>query len=91
MADEVRRNQARKRLEIRRDFSWHLVTYVVVNALLVFVWAINGGGFWPIWTMVPWGIGLVFHAWYAFVGRPITEDDVERELRRGGHRERSRG
>lgn len=84
-----RRAEARQRITLRRDFGWHAITFLVVNGLLVFVWSINGGGFWPAWVMVAWGIGLVFHAWYAFVGRPVTEDDVSRELDK--HRSRRRG
>lgn len=36
------RKQARKRLEKRRDFAAHLVAYVVINAMLVGIWAITG-------------------------------------------------
>lgn len=84
------RAQARRRIKIRRDFGWHLIAYLVVNGLLVFVWSINRGGFWPIWTMVPWGIGLVFHAWYTFLGGPISEADVNRELERNRRKGRGR-
>ncbi|MGZ4736761.1 MAG: 2TM domain-containing protein, partial [Acidimicrobiia bacterium] len=42
------REQARKRLQKRRDFTAHVVTYVVVNAMLIGIWAISGAGyFWP--------------------------------------------
>lgn len=79
------RAQARRRVKIKRDFGWHLVTFLVVNGLLVFVWSINGGGFWPAWVMVAWGIGVAFHAWYAFLGQPITEADIRREMDRSRH------
>ena len=76
--------QARKRVTDRRDFGSHLVVYVVVNAFLVFVWALTGAGyFWPAWVLGCWGIGLVLHAWEAFVRRPVTDADVEAELQRG--------
>ena len=75
--------QARKRVSDRRDFSSHLVTYLVVNGFLVFVWAITGADyFWPAWILGGWGIGLVLHFWDAFVKRPVTDADVEAELRR---------
>lgn len=56
MDDEsVRRANAVKRLKAQRDFKTHLVVYVVVNALLVFIWASSGGGyFWPIWPIAGW-------------------------------------
>ena len=75
--------QARKRVTDRRDFGSHLVSYVTVNATLILVWALTGAGyFWPAWVLGPWGIGLVLHAWEAFVRRPITDADVEAELQR---------
>jgi len=84
--DTERRKAAVDRLKNRRAFGQDLVAFVVVNAGLVFVWAVTGGGyFWPGWIIGLWGIGLVMHAWSAFMQRPITEEDVEREMRRGGH------
>jgi hypothetical protein len=79
------RQAAIERLKNRRAFAQHLVTYVVVNLFLVGIWAATGGGyFWPVWVIGFWGIGLVMHAWTAFVQRPITEADVQREIERGG-------
>jgi class 3 adenylate cyclase len=41
----------------------HLVVYVLVNVLLVGIWAASGGGyFWPVWPILGWGIGLGAHA-----------------------------
>jgi len=77
------RERVRKRLQDRRDFGSHVVVFVVVNAFLVAAWAITGSGyFWPAWVLAAWGIGLVLHAWETFVHRPVTEADVEAELRR---------
>jgi hypothetical protein len=77
------RDQARKRLEARRGLNGDLVAYVVVNAFLVAVWAMSGGGyFWPGWVMAAWGIGVVMHAWDVYFRRPITEADIDEELRR---------
>ena len=77
------REAARKRLQERRDFGSHVVAYVVINASLIAVWALTGAGyFWPVWVLAGWGAGLVLHAWEAFVRRPITEADIDAELRR---------
>ena len=75
--------QARKRVQARRDFGANLVAYIVINAFLVGVWAMTGAGyFWPAWVLAGWGVGLVLHAWEVFMRRPITEADVEQEMRR---------
>ena len=80
--DEVRQ-LARKRLEKRRDFTAHAITYVLVNAALVAIWAITGAGyFWPAWVLLGWGVGLALNAWDVFLRRPITESDIEREVAR---------
>ncbi len=80
---ETRREAAVQRVKGKRDFRTHALVYVVVNALLVVIWAFSGGGyFWPIWPMAGWGIGLVLHAWMVYFQRPITEDDVQREMDR---------
>lgn len=78
------RHLARKRIEDRRGFLPHLLVYLLTNICLVVIWATvaNRGFFWPGFVLVFWGIGLVMHGWNAFFSRPITEADVERELRR---------
>lgn len=88
MADVVDRDseawaRARKRVTDRRDFASHVVAFITVNAGLVFVWAITGGDyFWPAWILGLWAVGLVLHAWEAFVRKPVTDADVEAELHR---------
>jgi len=77
------REAARRRLQARRDFGSHLVSYVVVNAFLIGVWAVTGGGyFWPVWVIACWGMGLVLHAWDVFWRQPLTEADIDAELER---------
>jgi class 3 adenylate cyclase len=54
----------------------HLWIYVLVNVLLVGIWAASGAGyFWPVWSMLGWGIGVAAHAAPALAG-------VERRRRR---------
>ncbi|HZQ57267.1 MAG TPA: 2TM domain-containing protein [Acidimicrobiales bacterium] len=78
------REAARRRLQARRDFSSHLAAYVVINASLIAIWASTGRGyFWPAWVLGMWGAGLVMHAWDAFLRRPVTDAEIDQELRRG--------
>jgi 2TM domain len=77
------REDAYKHLKARRDFAPHALAYALVNILVWSVWAMTDTGFpWPIFVTFGWGIGIVAHAWDAFVRRPITEAEVDRELAR---------
>lgn len=59
------------------------MAYLVVNAFLVVVWAFSGGGyFWPTWVLAGWGVGLVLNGWDVLFRRPISEADIDREIRR---------
>jgi protein-S-isoprenylcysteine O-methyltransferase Ste14 len=79
----VERAQARKHLQDRRKIVSDIVAYLVINAFLVFVWLMSGGGyFWPGWVMAGWGILLVLHAWEVFWRRPISEADIDQEVSR---------
>jgi class 3 adenylate cyclase len=41
----------------------HLTTYLLVNLMLIGIWAAAGAGyFWPIWPILGWGIGVGCHA-----------------------------
>ncbi len=85
MDEEQQREAAINRLKDKRAFFSDVVAYVVVNAFLVLVWALGGAGyFWPVWVMGGWGIGLAMHAWTVYGQKPITEADVQREMKKGG-------
>lgn len=67
----------------------HLVVYLAVNGLLLFIWMMSGGpmeeGFWPIWVMVPWGVGLAVHAGIALTLRASRRKRrARRRARKGG-------
>src|SRR5688572_30019578 len=80
--DDKLREQAVLSLKKKRGFQAHIVVYVAVNALLIVVWALGDRGFfWPVFPLVGWGIGLVFHAMDAFARLP-SEEAVEREMER---------
>ena len=84
------RAEARKRVQKRRDFGAHVVAYVVVNAMLIGIWAVTGAGyFWPAWVLFGWGVGLVLNAWDVYFRRPVTEQDVDREIDRQRERPRA--
>ena len=82
-SEQELRKLAVSRLKKKRDFSTHVVIYVIVNAMLVGIWAVTGAGFfWPIFPILGWGIGVGANAWDVYGRKPITEEEVRRETER---------
>lgn len=71
-AQEVEFRRERLRRVEERLFQAHAATFVVINAMLVAIWAAVGGAFWPIWPMIGWGPALALHAWWTY-GRGRTD------------------
>jgi uncharacterized protein DUF1707/2TM domain-containing protein len=69
VADLPRRRRAANGAARRRGFEQHLRTYLLVMGLLVAIWALTGGCFWPVWPALGWGIGVASH-WSAVRRRP---------------------
>lgn len=77
------RERALARLKKKSEFRAHLLTYVLVNAFLVAIWAITGADFfWPIFPILGWGIGLAFHARDVYLGDTFSEERIRREMQR---------
>lgn len=84
VATDEERALARKRVLAKRDLNTHVVVYVVVNAFFILIWYLSGQGyFWPAWVLGGWGIGLVLNVWEVYGRKPVTEADIDAELRRG--------
>ena len=87
--DETRTEQLRQeavsRLQKRSDFWMHFTAYLVVNATLVLAWWLMGarGLFWPVFPLIGWGTGVLFHALDVF-RRPLSEQRIRREMQRLG-------
>ncbi len=76
-----RRDRAITRLRQKSDFHTHLFVYSVVNGFLVVIWLATGAGFfWPMFPMLGWGLGLVFHAWDVYWRKPISEEQIRHEM-----------
>jgi hypothetical protein len=81
--DTELREQALQSLKKKRDFRTHLVMHVLINALLIGIWAITGAGyFWPAFVIGGWGIGLVANAWDVYGRKPISESEIAQEAER---------
>ena len=83
MSEEQIYEQAKKRVEEKKGFFIHLTVYIVVNIMLVLIWAFAaGGGFpWFIFPLGGWGIGILFHFLGVFVfGRRSDKAAIEKEV-----------
>jgi len=82
LSEEQIYEQAKKRVEEKKGFFIHLTVYIIVNIMLVLIWAFAaGGGFpWFIFPLGGWGIGLLFHFLGVFVfGRQSDRAAIEKE------------
>lgn len=80
------RDLAIKRLHQKQGFRSMLMAYVVINAFLWILWAVTdsdkSGIPWPLWVTLGWGVGVALTAWSVYGQKPITEDQVQREMER---------
>jgi uncharacterized membrane protein len=78
--DDELREQAILQLKKKRDFRTHLFIYVLVNLMLIVIWAVTGAGFfWPVFVIFGWGIGVAANAWDVYARKPISEEEIRRE------------
>jgi hypothetical protein len=82
--EQAPRDAAVQQLKKQRDFRSHLLVYILVNSELVMIWAVTNvhGFFWPVFPIAGWGIGVVMNAWDVYWRPEITEEDIQREIRR---------
>lgn len=74
-------NQLRELAHKRVDFKRHLTVYLVMNAAFWAIWYVTGRGYmWPVWPMVGWGVGVIFH--YVFDYRTASFLSEEEEYRK---------
>ena len=82
-SEMTERDRARVRVEKKHKLQADAVAYVVINVALVAAWALTGfGDFWPGWVLGIWGVFLLLDAWNVYYRRPITDEEIDEELRR---------
>jgi hypothetical protein len=84
---EVLREQALRRLTKRRELKTHAVVFTLVNLTVWGIWAAiaatSGSSWpWPVFLTLFWGIGLAMNAWDVYFRKPITEQELRREIDR---------
>lgn len=61
-----------KMAERRVAFKRHLFVYIVINLMLIALWYFTSykdgdtAGYWFIWPLMGWGIGVMFNYWGAY-------------------------
>lgn len=84
MSDDSARQQAIQRLHQRRGFLNYVIGAVVISLFMVVIWALSGRGyFWPVWVMGGFAIGLIFYGVNLAMNKPLTEDQIQREMQKG--------
>lgn len=80
--------RAKRHVKSVRDFLYHLMTYVFVNALLVILDRRGGTGEhavlgldWAYWVILFWGLGVMGHVVSVFFGERRVRKLYERERR----------
>ncbi|MFC1946148.1 2TM domain-containing protein [Chloroflexota bacterium] len=88
MTEEQIYEEASKRVKNRRKFYSGLGTYIVVNIVLVVIWALSGQGYmWFLWPLGVWGVFVLGDYLRIFVlGRGSDHEAIQKEaekMRRG--------
>jgi hypothetical protein len=82
------RHQAMAQLKRKQEFRAAIAAYVVVNAALWIIWALSdergdaNGIPWPLWVTAFWGLGMVLSAWNVYGQKPISDAEVDAEVRK---------
>lgn len=64
----------------RAGFKWSLLSYLGVHAFFVALWFLGDRDhFWPIWSMLGWGIGLAFQYFDAYHKKGLFSVEKEYE------------
>jgi hypothetical protein len=82
-SEDNRREQAVRNIKRRRGLVSHVLSFIVVNIIMVVIWYATGRGyFWPEWVLLGTGIFLVVDVvrTYRLSPSDISEEDIRREI-----------
>ena len=74
--------EASKRVKEKKRFYGGLVTYLIVNAVLIVIWALSGRGYpWFLWPLGIWGAFVLGDFFRISVFREKSDHEaIEREV-----------
>ena len=83
MSDE-RYDKAKKRVEELKKFYSNLVTYIVINLVLIIINLVtSSGSLWFYWVTIFWGIAILLHASRVFIfkGKFLGEEWEKKKIK----------
>ncbi len=81
MDEQERFQEAKKRVEEIKGFYFHLISYILVNTVLVVINLLMSPEYlWFIWPILGWGVGLIIHAFTTF-GNVMGKSWEERKIK----------
>lgn len=82
LSEEQIYEEASKRVKDRKRFYGGLATYLIVNAVLVVIWALSGQGYpWFLWPLGIWGVFVLGDYLRVFVfGKGSDQQAIEKEV-----------
>ena len=96
LSEEELYKEARKRVKDKRNFYRHLGAYLVVNIILIIIWALSGdaargrtwsgdwtGGMWFLWPLCIWGVFVIINFLQVFVFKTSVRGEkaaIDREV-----------
>ncbi|MFC2056437.1 2TM domain-containing protein [Chloroflexota bacterium] len=88
LSEEQIYEEASKKVKARKGFYSGLATYLVVNVVLIVIWALSGQGYmWFLWPLGIWGVFVLADYLRVFVfGKGSDQQAIEKEaekMRRG--------
>ncbi|MBV9987444.1 MAG: 2TM domain-containing protein [Chitinophagaceae bacterium] len=87
MNNEQQDQQLWKTAKARVNFRRSLATYLIINAVQVAIWyLVSGAGsyFWPVWSILGWGIAIAFQYFNAYQshGGSSAQEEYEKLKRK---------
>ena len=81
LSDEEIYKLAKERVEAKKGFFVHLAVYIIVNIVLVTIWATAAGrgNPWFLWPLGGWGIGILFHGLSVFFFSKSDKSAIDKE------------
>ena len=81
MSDEQLMILAERRVKARRGLYWHTSSYIIINALLVWInLSYSPEYFWAKWPIIGWGIAIIFHVLEVVFTLNDKGDSIQKEF-----------